>query len=513
MNIEKKKYIAFFAMVVGMFMAILDIQIVASSLSNIGAGLSASFDELSWIQTSYLIAEVIVIPIAGFLTRLFSTRYVYFVSALGFTLMSIACALSWSIKSMIIFRLLQGLLGGLLIPITFSSIFLLFNSVERLKANIVVGLVVTMAPTLGPIIGGYLTENFSWHLMFLINVIPGIIVCTLVYLFLDFDKPNYNLLTNFDYFGIIFLSIGLGVLQYILEEGNKVNWFDSGLIVILSIISFLSILSFIVVELNHKNSLVDLRTFANINFTIGCIYSFIIGVGLYGVVFLLPMFLSRAVGMNSLQIGQVMVITGLAQFLSAPLASQLYARGVKSKTLFCFGLNCFGLGCYMNSFLTVDSRFYELLFPQIIRGISLMFCFIPMSNIALGDLSPEKIKSSSGLFNLMRNLGGAIGLALMSLVITRNTIIFSGYLMENISMNDPFYQNILTGINFQLLSKMPLLSDQVSLMILNNIVQKNAFIESINGIFKFLAVLFIAANILLLFVKEVKSEAKNNDAH
>jgi len=513
MNPKKKKYIAFFAMVVGMFMAILDIQIVASSLTNIGAGLSASADELSWVQTSYLIAEVIVIPITGFLTRVFSTRYVYFVAALGFTIMSVVCAVAWSINSMIIFRLLQGLLGGVLIPITFSSIFILFDSQERLKANIIVGLVVTMAPTLGPVIGGYLTENFSWHFMFLLNVIPGIAVCILVYLFLDFDKPNYKLLQNFDYFGIIFLSLGLGLLQYVLEEGNKVNWFDSGVIVIFSIISFFCLISFVFVELNHKNSIVDLRTFSNRNFTLGCIFSFVIGVGLYGVVFLLPMFLARAVGMNSLQIGEVMIVTGLAQFLAAPIASNLYARGVKSKTLFCIGLTSFSVGCYLNSFLTIDSRFYELLLPQIIRGMSLMFCFIPMSNIALGDLPPEKIKTSSGLYNLMRNLGGAIGLALISLAITRNTIIFSGYLTENITLNNPFYQNKIAGINFYLFSQMPTIHYKSGLVIMNNIIQQNAFIESINSIFKLLAVLFILSNILLLFVKEVKSDVKTSDAH
>jgi DHA2 family multidrug resistance protein len=511
---KKKRTIAFFAMVVGMFMAILDIQIVASSLPNIGAGLSASTDELSWIQTAYLISEVIIIPIAGFLTRVFSTRIVYFVGTLGFTIMSILCAASWNIQSMIIFRLLQGLLGGVLIPITFATTFILFDAKERLKANIIVGLVVTVAPTLGPIIGGYLTEVFSWHLMFLLNVIPGIFVATAVFLFVDFDKPNLALFKNFDYWGVVLIAVGLGTLQYILEEGNRLGWFDSRVIIILLAISISSLVAFVINEMLHSNPILELRTFSNRNFTMGCIFSFVVGSGLYGVVFLLPMFLARIAGMNSLQVGMVMVVTGLSQFISAPIASTLYSKGLSSRLMFFIGLNSFACGCYLNSFLTEDSRFYELLIPQVVRGMSLMFCFIPMSNIALGDLSKEKVKSSSGLYNLMRNLGGAIGLALINLGLIDGSVIYSQYIAEHIKSNDPFYLGFLAQLNAKLLSAMPNIQDKAAIAILDSLIQKNAFIISVNNIFATLAFLFFVSSLLLIFVKKTQSDSSvAADAH
>ena len=499
-------------MVVGMFMAILDIQIVASSLPKIAAGLSATSDELSWVQTSYLIAEVIVIPLSGFISRVLSTRTTYFIAAFGFTIMSIACALAWSIESMIACRFFQGLFGGLLIPLTFSTIFIIFTAQERLTANIIVGLVVTIAPTLGPVIGGYLTESFSWHLMFLLNVLPGIFVCTVIYLYADFDKPNPSLLQNFDYIGVISLILFLGILQYILEEGNKVGWFDSSFIIALSVASLSSMVIFVVRCFTFSNPLVDLRAFYSRNFTLGCIYAFLIGIGLYGVVFLQPLFLATIGKLNSLQIGLIMSITGIAQLSSAPIASKLFATGLSSKLMLFIGLTLFSLGCYMNSFLTLESRFDEFFWPQIIRGVSLMFCFIPISNIALGDLSPNQIKSSSGLYNLTRNLGGAIGLAVISFTLTNNAKIFASYIGDNITANDPNYIDALQNIGMMLA---PITSDpKAALSFLNGLVIQNSYTIAINGIFRSIAVLFFCSTIFIVFIKNVKSDnLKANNAH
>ena len=289
-EIEPKQILAFFAMIVGMFMAILDIQIVASSLSVIAAGLSASSDELSWIQTSYLIAEVIIIPVTGFLARLLSTRILYFSAALGFTVMSVMCALAWNIESMIIFRALQGLFGGALIPTAFGAVFIIFPKEMRTKVSMIIGLVVTLAPTLGPTLGGYITEHISWHFMFLLNVIPGIFVCTTVFIYVDFDKPNPKLLSNFDLLGVALMVITLGCLQYVLEEGNKKDWLDDAYILMLSILVFIGFVGLIVRELTFSSPIIDLGAFRNKNFSFGCIYSFILGVGLYGAVYLLPLF-------------------------------------------------------------------------------------------------------------------------------------------------------------------------------------------------------------------------------
>ena len=361
MNLHNWMESPFFAMVVGMFMAILDIQIVASSLSVIAAGLSASGDELSWIQTSYLIAEVIIIPVTGFAARLLSTRISYFIAALGFTVMSVLCALAWNIESMIIFRALQGFFGGAMIPTAFGVIFIIFPKRMHSKVTMIIGLVVTVAPTIGPTLGGYITETISWHFMFLLNVIPGAFVCTTVFRYVDFDKPNYNLLKNFDFLGILLMILSLSSLQYILEEGNKKDWLQDNHLLFLSILVVVTFVWLLIRELTCRNPIIDLSAFKNKNFSFGCVYSFILGVGLYGSVYLLPLFLFTIAGYNTLQIGITMIVTGVFQFVSAPLAGKMFDSGIDKRIILAIGFATFAYGCYLNSFLTADAAYWSCL--------------------------------------------------------------------------------------------------------------------------------------------------------
>ena len=505
--------LAFLAMVVGMFMAVLDIQIVASSISVIGAWLSASGDELSWVQTAYIIAEVIIIPITGFLAKLLSTRIVYFIATLGFTIMSILCSLAWNIESMILFRALQGLFGGAMIPTTFATIYMIFPPKQRPQASIVVGLVVTLAPTLGPTIGGYVTDILSWHFMFLLNIIPGIFVCSVVFLFANFDKADYSLLKNFDHIGIAIMTITLGCLQYTLEEGTSLDWFESTKIICLSIIVAVGFISLILHEIKHPNPILDLSALSDINFTIGCIYSFIIGVGLFGVVYLLPLFLYPIAGMSTFQIGLVMMVTGLAQFISAPVAGNLYNTGLDPRVMLGFGLALFATGCYANSFLTPDARFWEFFMPQAIRGFSLMFCFIPINDLALGGLPKHRVQYASGLYNLMRNLGGAIGLAIMNTYIIDQAKINSALLGENIISFSPLTNISLQQIKASLFDRIgnsTLLMNHsnddnlMSYVTIKHILYRDSYVIAINDIFIVIAVIFLASIILLPFTKKVE---------
>ncbi|WP_375330866.1 DHA2 family efflux MFS transporter permease subunit [Candidatus Tisiphia endosymbiont of Oplodontha viridula] len=509
--LSNKQLLAFFAMIVGMFMAVLDIQIVASSLSVIAAGLSASSDELSWVQTSYLIAEVIIIPITGFTAKLLSTRISYFIAALGFTVMSILCSLASNIEAMIIFRALQGFFGGAMIPTVFSTVFIIFPASKRPVVTVIVGLVVTIAPTLGPTLGGYITENLSWHFMFLLNVIPGIFVCVVVYLYADFDQPNYNLLKNFDFVGIILLTVTLASLQYVLEEGNKKGWIEDNLILFLIILIVVGFIMLVIRELTFINPILDITTFANKNFTFGCIYSFVIGIGLYGAVYLLPLFLFTIAGFNTVQIGFTMMVTGMAQFLSAPLAGKMLGSGLDLRIMLAIGLATFSLGCYLNSFLTSDAKFAEFFLPQFIRGLALMFCFLPTNNIALDSMSKDKVGNASGLYNLTRNLGGAVGLAVISLLLTDKTKIFSQYLNENISSTSP---SILMKLQFlgQLLDGKVVDPEKASYFWLASNINKEAFVIAINSIFGIISALFFVVMIFLPFTSTVKGGGKY-DAH
>lgn len=511
-QLSNKQLLAFFAMIVGMFMAVLDIQIVASSLSVIAAGLSASSDELSWVQTSYLIAEVIIIPITGFIAKLLSTRISYFIAAIGFTVMSVLCSLAWNIESMIVFRSLQGFFGGAMIPTVFSIVFIIFPPKQRPTITIIIGLVVTIAPTLGPTLGGYITEILSWHFMFLLNLIPGIFVCIVVFLYADFDKPNYELLKNFDYLGIMLMAVSLGALQYILEEGNKKGWFDDHMLLFLTIIVFIAFVALIIRELTFINPILDLTAFKNKNFTFGCIYSFMLGMGLYNAIYLLPLFLFSVAGYNTIQIGLTMMVTGSAQFISAPIAGRLVAVGVDRRIVLAIGLAMFGLGCYLDSFLTPDSRFEAFLIPQIFRGMALMFCFIPVNDIALGDMSKEQVQNASGLYNLTRNLGGAMGLAIVNNLLTTKTKIYSQYLGEYITATDGSTFAKIHALRHFLNGKIAN-TELGAYAIINKSIMTNAFVIAINEMFAIIGLLFFLSAILLPFTANINNNSTNLHVH
>jgi DHA2 family multidrug resistance protein len=510
-DLNPRHLIAFFAMVVGMFMAILDIQIVASSLSVIAAGLSASGDEISWIQTAYIIAEVIIIPVTGFTSRLLSTRVSFSIASIGFTVMSVLCSMAWNIESMIIFRAFQGFFGGAMIPTAFGAVFIIFPKHLHSKVTIFIGLIVTVAPTLGPTLGGYITENISWHFMFLINVIPGIFVSVVMLLYADFDKPNYSLLNNFDFVGISTMTFVLGALQYILEEGTKKSWFEDTTICILSVLVVSGFIFLIFWELAHKNPIIDLSAFKDTNFSFGCIYSFVLGVGLYGSVYLLPLFLFSIAGFNSYQIGITMIVTGIFQFISAPLAGKMFDSGIDKRIILGLGFLLFSLGTYLNSFLTVDSNYNEFFLPQMVRGLALMFCFMPINDLAFGTMARDQIQNASGLYNLTRNLGGAMGIAVITSIITRKTAIYGQVLKDNI----PSTISKDTYSFFSLSDMLPYskeYNDLLTLNILDLQIKKQVFVIAINDVFVIISMMFCFATLLLPFSSK-GSGSTNSSAH
>jgi DHA2 family multidrug resistance protein len=507
-KIPLKIWLAFASMATGMFMAILDIQIVSSSLINIQAGLSASSDEISWVQTSYLIAEVIMIPLSGFLSRLLSSRTLFLISNIGFTISSLLCAMSFDINSMIIFRCLQGFLGGAMIPTVFSAIFILFPPKSRTKAIIMISLIATIAPTIGPTLGGIITEHLSWHWLFLINLFPGIFVAIAVWYFVDFDQPDYSLFKTFDAKGLIFMAIFLGTLEYVLEEGNRKDWFGNDLIINLTLLIIVSGIAFIWRVLTYHSPIVDLKAFNNRNFVIGCFYSFILGIGLYGTTYLTPLFLGQVRGYNSLEIGYVMMVVGIFQMLSAPISGAI-SKKISSKSMMFLGLLLFAAGIYCNSFLTNQSGFAELFLAQTLRGLSLIMCFIPINAITLGTLDQDKLKNASGLYNLMRNLGGAIGLAGINNLLTHRTVLHYQRLAEKISYSQIATQNYLNNLS----DKFGTFSNQTSLKIITNLVKKEALVLSFNDVYLAISVILIASLLLMPLVSNVEEAGDQAAGH
>ncbi|MFT4013654.1 MAG: DHA2 family efflux MFS transporter permease subunit [Paracoccus sp. (in: a-proteobacteria)] len=497
-RIDPRRLITFLLMVLGMFMAILDIQIVSASLSEIQAGLAASGDEIPWVQTSYLIAEVIMIPLSGYLSRMLSTRWVFTISAGGFTLMSLLCGLSNSIGEMILWRTLQGFVGGAMIPTVFACAYTIFPRSKMHVVSPLIGLVATLAPTIGPTLGGYLTEFLSWHWLFFINVVPGIIVTTSAFLLIDFDKPDLSLLNRFDWWGFLGLGLMLGAMEYVLEEGAGDDWFADHVIVLMTAIMLSGGFLFFWRAFTAEEPIVRLDAFTDRNFVMGSVFSFGIGIGLYGLIYILPVYLSAVRGYNSLQIGEAMMVSGVAMFLTAPLAGRL-SQTVDPRLMMGTGLAFFAFSCWMLAHLTADWDYWEIFLPQILRGVSLMICMVPVSNIALGMLPPEKIKNASGLFNLTRNLGGAVGLALINTILRNREDLHYARLAEAVT---PLNQTADQALEL-LTSAYAGLGDTAhtaALATVSKMVTLQSVVMSLADIFVLLAGFFATLGLLLVFV-------------
>ncbi len=435
----------FVVMCVGMFIALLDIQIVASSLQDIGGGLSAAQDEISWVQTAYLIAEIIMIPLSGWLTRVFSTRWLFTVSAAGFTAASMLCGLAWNIHSMIVFRALQGLLGASMIPTVFTSSFYFFQGPRRIYSAAVVGTIASIAPTLGPVIGGWVTDTLDWHWLFYINLLPGVAITALVPLLVKIDKPDLSLLRGADYLGIALMAIGLGTLEYVLEEGTRWNWFDDSMIRSCAWISGLACALFVLRSLTYRNPVVDLRALKDRNFALCCFLSFVTGIGIFTTIYLTPLFLGYVRGFSAWQTGLAIFSTGAASLIGTPVYVVL-ARKLDGRWLMMFGLACFGLAMWSYSFITEDWGGAELLLPQLLRGFPQVFAVAPSVVLGLGSLPPERLKYASGLFNMMRNLGGAVGIAASAAIINDQTNLHFQMIAAHLTPANGAMERLLHGL-------------------------------------------------------------------
>ncbi len=408
-------WVGFAAMALGMFMAILDIQIVATSLPAISSALKIPRDQMSWLQTAYLIAEVISIPLTGWLTRALTFRRLFMIATGGFTLASVGCAASSSFASLTGWRILQGFSGGTLIPMVFSAVFVLLPRKAEGLATTIAGVLAVLAPTLGPVVGGWTTTRFSWHWLFLINVLPGFVAFFAGTLCLPRQRSEANLFRTLDWISLGCITVSLAALEIGLKEAPKRGWLSGLVLPAFALCLFLGAI-FTMRTLRSPRPLVNLALFADNQFTVGCILSFLLGIGLYGSVYLMPVFLALVRGHTPLQIGIIMLVTGIAQLVAAPLTVWIEQRGFPTH-LAALGFTLFGAGLWLSVYQTPQTDFSDMFLPQMVRGLAIMLCILPPTRLALGHLDSKLAPDASGLFNLMRNLGGAIGIALIDTVI------------------------------------------------------------------------------------------------
>ncbi len=430
-----KTWIGFTAMAVGMFMAILDIQIVASSLPEIEAGLAIPLDRLSWVQTAYLMAEIVAIPLTGWLALMLSMRGAFIATILGFTAASLVCALAGGFWVIIPARVVQGFCGGAVIPFVFSAIFLMFDGPARTRATLIAGIFAMLAPTLGPVVGGFVTSQWSWHWLFLINLPPGIAVALVAAWAVETDGDVLQCPGSLDLWALPLLAVFLAGLELLLKEAPKTGWGSASMLLLATLLATSGI-GLLHRSLRQPTPLIDLSAFRDRNFAIGCCFSFVLGVGLYGAAYLLPLFLGFARGYDALATGEIMIVTGAAQLAVAPLATALEPRADPRK-LIAAGYALLALGWLGNGFMTPASNFWGLFWQQLARGAAVMLCLLPSTELALGRFEPARVPNASGLFNLMRNLGGAVGLAVIDTILEKRVPVHVAHLVARLQAGDP----------------------------------------------------------------------------
>jgi len=417
----------------GAFMAVLNIQIVNASLADIQGAIGAGTDDGGWISTSYLIAEIVVIPLSAWLARVFSVRIYLLTNAILFLLFSVACAFAANLQQMIVLRAIQGFSGGVLIPMAFTIIITMLPKPKQPIGLALFALSATFAPAIGPTIGGYLTENWGWEYIFYVNLVPGVLMVGMLWASLDRAPMNLSLLAKGDWPGILTMAIGLAALQTVLEEGNKDDWFGSPFIVRLSVIAAISLTLFLIIELRAAHPLLNLRLLVRRNFGFGIVANFLLGIALYGSVFILPIYLTRIQGYNSEQIGMVLAWTGIPQLILIPLVPRLMKR-FDARLLILVGFALFAASNFMNVYMTGDYASDQLFWPNIVRAIGQALAFTPLTAIATAGIEQENAGSASALFNMMRNLGGAVGIAALQTFLTKREQFHSNILTNSVSV-------------------------------------------------------------------------------
>jgi MFS transporter, DHA2 family, multidrug resistance protein len=499
-------WIAVLAAMIGSFMAILNIQITNASLLNIEGGIGTGVDNGSWISTSYLIGEIIVIPLTDYLSRVFSFRRYMLASAALFAAFSVACAFARDLPSMIAMRGLQGFAGGVLIPMAFTLVLTKLPKPQQPIGLAVFALSVTFAPAIGPTIGGYLTENYGWQTIFFVNVLPTIVMVTALFLTLEQTPMQLKLLKDGDWGGIATMAIGLSALQTVLEEGNKDDWFSSPFIQHLAIVAVVSLSLFVWIELMTEKPLIRLRLLTRRNFGFGTIAVTLLGFALFGSVYILPAYLGQAQHYNSEQIGAVMAWTGLPQLVLIPLVPKLMQR-FDTRYIAVIGLMIFAYSCFMNTGMSLDYAGDQLWVPNIVRAIGQAMVLTPLTSVTTGDIAPQDAAAASGISNMFRNLGGAIGTAVLATVITKREQFHSNIIGQSVTLGREEVRNSIAQLTSYFMNhgvSDPAAAQQQAVIAIGSAVRRQALVMGFSDTFAVIGLVLVLAAVAVVFTRKAK---------
>ena len=496
------------------FMEILDTTVVNVSLPHIAGSLSASIDESTWALTSYLVANAIVLPLTGWLANYFGRKRLLLISISGFTMASLLCGLAPTLSALVVFRIMQGLSGGALQTLSQAVLLEAFPPRDRGKAMGFWGLGIVVAPILGPVVGGWLTDSYSWRWVFYINLPVGLASVVMAKLFI-FDPPYVSRKSeSIDYWGIGLLAVGIGALQILLDLGSQHDWFASNFIQVLAGLAVVGLAVFIWHELHTDHPVVDLRVFKERTYSTGVFLMTVLGFVLYGSLVLLPIMLQTLLGYPSLQAGIAMAPRGMGSFLAMPVVGMLVAK-VDPRRLLALGICGGALTLYWLGNLDLSAGYWDVFWPQLIQGSAMALLFVPLTTVTMDSIRPERMGNATSLFNLMRNLGGSIGIAATGTMLARRSQANTAILGSHVSSYDAVARGMFERMQAAFMAAG---ADAVTAMqraeaAMFGMVQRQATMVAFVSIFQLLAVVFVAMVPLVLLMKRPRSRARVEAAH
>ncbi len=495
-------WIVAIAVMFATFMEVLDTTVVNVSLPHIAGSLSATIDEATWAITSYLVANAIILPMTGWLASRFGRKNLLLWATTGFTLTSFLCGIAPNLETLIVFRILQGATGGALQPLSQAVLLESFAPHERGKAMAFWALGIVVAPIMGPVLGGWLTDTYSWRWVFYINLPVGIasIVMTKLYVF----DPAYIRQENrgIDYWGIGMLAVGIGALQIVLDKGQQEDWFQSRFITVLVILSVAMLIALIVHELTTKDPVIDLHVFKERSYAVGVFLMGVVGFVLYGSMVLLPIMLQTLLGYPSMQAGIAMAPRGIGSFLTMPVIGVLTGR-VDPRKLLAIGLVVGGSTLLWLGQLNLQAGYWDIFWPQFLQGSGMALLFVPLTTVAMANIKPERMGNATSLFNLMRNIGGSVGIAVTATMLGRKRQAVSMLLGEHVNPYDAQTQSTMARLQsgFMAAGADATVAAQRAYVAMYGMVQRQATMVSFVSIFRMLGLLFLALLPLVLIMK------------
>jgi DHA2 family multidrug resistance protein len=484
---------------------IIDTSVVNVSLDHIRGSLSAGIDESTWTITSYLVSNAIIIPMTGWLSKLFGRKRYLIISITIFTVSSFLCGSAWNLQSLIFFRVLQGIGGGALQPLSQSILLETFPPYQHGIAMAAFGVGIMFGPIIGPLLGGWITDNWSWHWIFFINVPIGIISVLLTLLFITDPPYMKRAKMKIDYWGLALLALGLGCLQIVLDKGQREDWFSSSFIAWFTTVSAISLISFVIIELYAKHPVVNLRAFKNISFSTGNMVMFVGFFNLFASIVLLPIYLQTLMGYTSFLAGFVLGPGGIATLIALPLAGGLINK-VNPKALLAFGIVVNAYATYLMSRFNLSADFYTVIWPRIVLGIGMGFFFIPLTTMTMSGIRKEDMGNASAIYNLLRNLGGSFGVAFVTTILSRREQFHQARLVDHLTPFNRSYQ-LFSEKSSHLLSFLGLegsLSDRGALALMYRELLRQASMLSFNDAFHLVSIMMISILPLVLLMRRAK---------